>query len=145
METTVRIAEDVERDAVAEFLREAAYGGGVRPTDRLVVAAADSALVGAYRLARESGVLVLRGMRVREDLRHKGIGKRLLGALAQLDEACFCVPHAYLETFYGSAGFARLLAADAPAFLLARAADYGERGLEVIVMRREPKGCSAPA
>ncbi len=145
METTVGIVGDGERGAIAAFLRDAAYGGGVQPSDRLVVAKADATVVGAYRLAREEGVLVLRGMRVREDVRRNGIGGRLLQALAQLDEPCFCVPHAYLEAFYGSAGFSRLRAAEVPGFLEARAAAYAEQGLEVIVMRREPEGCGAPA
>jgi GNAT superfamily N-acetyltransferase len=145
METTVRMADPSERDAVAAFLREAGYAGGVQPPDRLVVAVGDAGPVGAFRLAREEGVLVLRGMRVRADLRRRGIGRRLLWALADLDEPCFCVPHAYLERFYGSAGFTRLPAAEIPALLGTRAAVYTERGLQVIVMRRVSEGCRGQA
>lgn len=117
MEMTVRIADRRERETVAAFLRGAAYTGGVQRSDGLVIAECATGLIGAYRLAREYGVLVLRGMRVREDARRQGIGSRLLQALAQFDEPCFCVPHAYLERFYGAAGFSRLRGAEVPAFL----------------------------
>ena len=55
-------------------------------------------VIGAVRLAAEHGVTVLRGMRVRSDLRRRGIGGQLLG---RLDEAlgpatCYCIPYAWL-------------------------------------------------
>jgi N-acetylglutamate synthase-like GNAT family acetyltransferase len=138
--TGVRAARPEEREDVARFLIETGYGGGVLPSDRLVAAEQDGRVVGAFRLAREEGVLVLRGMRVREDLRGAGIGRRLLGALAGLEEVCYCVPHAYLEEFYGGAGFARPPDAETPDFLRERAQRYHEQGLDVIVMRRDPGG-----
>jgi N-acetylglutamate synthase-like GNAT family acetyltransferase len=134
----VLVARTNECEEVARFLLETGYGGAVLPSDRLVVAEQDGRLAGAFRLAREAGVLVLRGMRVREDLRRAGIGRRLLGALAGLDEVCFCVPHAYLEGFYSSAGFVRLQEPETPDFLRQRAQRYREQGLDVIVMRRDP-------
>jgi GNAT superfamily N-acetyltransferase len=138
-QTGVRLARPDERHEVARFLLESGYGGGVLSSDRLVVAERDGYLAGAFRLADEDGVLVLRGMRVREDLRRAGIGRRLLGALAGLDEVCLCVPHAYLEGFYGSAGFLRLPEAETPTFLRERVRRYREQGLDVIVMRRDPR------
>jgi N-acetylglutamate synthase-like GNAT family acetyltransferase len=138
----VRVARTNECEEVARFLRETGYGGAVLLSDRLVVAEQDGRLAGAFRLAREDGVLVLRGMRVREDLRRVGIGRRLLGALAGLDEVCFCVPHAYLESFYGGAGFVRPPEVQTPAFLRERARRYREQGLDVIVMRRRSVGSS---
>jgi N-acetylglutamate synthase-like GNAT family acetyltransferase len=135
----VRDARPDEREEVVRFLREAQYGGGVLPSDRLVISVRDGCLAGAFRLAREEGVLVLRGMRVREDVRRAGIGLCLLGALADLDEVCFCVPHTHLDVFYGRAEFVRLPEAEMPAFLRDRARRYREQGLDVIVMRRDPR------
>ena len=137
----VRFARSDERGIIARFLRETGYACEVLPSDALVIAVQNGRLAGAFRLAREECVLVLRGMRVREDVRRTGIGRRLLGALADLDEVCFCVPHAYLEEFYGSAGFVRLSESEMPGFLCDRSRRYGEQGLDVIVMRREhPEG-----
>lgn len=137
-ESATRVARPDERQEIERFLRETGYAGGILASDRLVIAVWGERLAGAFRLAREEGVLVLRGMRVREDLRRKGIGRRLLGALAGLGEACFCVPHSYLDGFYGGAGFARLPETETPAFLRDRARRYREQGLDVIVMRRDP-------
>ena len=134
----VRTALPQERQGVDEFLRSEAYAGGVQSSDELVVALRDGEVVGAFRLAREDGLLVLRGMRVRSDARGQGVGSRLLGALTGLAEPCYCVPHAHLQGFYGRAGFARLPDAEAPALLGERLALYRERGLDVVVMRREP-------
>ena len=101
----VHIASPDEFRGVADLYRETDYAGGVLPSDRIVVAKSDGRLLGAYRLVREHDVLVLRGMRVRAALRRQGIGTRLLDALQDIEEPCYCVPHAYLEGFYGRAGF----------------------------------------
>lgn len=138
LDLAVRIAGPDERMDVDAFLRAEAYGGGTRPSDDLVIALEEGRVAGAFRLAREHGVLVLRGMRVRHDVRRRGIGRRLLEALTDLVEPCYCVPHAYLEEFYRGAGFARLPDAEAPGFLRERLARYREQGLDVVVMRREP-------
>jgi N-acetylglutamate synthase-like GNAT family acetyltransferase len=137
-EVRVRVAAADEFGDVAEFYVETAYAGGIRPTDQVVVALSRGQLVGAYRLAREHGLLVLRGMRVRADLRRHGIGARLLDALKDVEEACYCVPHSYLSSFYGRAGFEPAQPAETPAFLRERAERYDARGLNVVVMRREP-------
>jgi GNAT superfamily N-acetyltransferase len=101
-----------------------------------------SELVGVYRLAREQGVLVLRGMRVLQSGQRQGVGTRLLSHLRELTEPCYCVPHAHLESFYGQAGFAALREEAAPKFLVSRAAEYRAQGLNVFIMRREPGSVS---
>jgi N-acetylglutamate synthase-like GNAT family acetyltransferase len=136
MDITVRSARSEERSQVGEFFRGEGYGGGTASSDDLVVAREGGLIVGAFRLAREHGVLVLRGMRVRTGMRRRGVGLRLLEHLAGLEEPCYCVPRAYLEDFYGRAGFSRLPGPEAPTFLRDRAARYRELGLDVIVMKR---------
>lgn len=139
MVVRVHIASPEEISEVSELYREAGYTPGVLPSDRIVVAESDGRLVGAYRLAREHDVLVLRGMRVHLALRRRGIGIRLLDALQDIEEPCYCVPHAYLQGFYGRVGFVSLQAEEMPAFLCSRAAEYRAEGLDVVVMKREPK------
>jgi GNAT superfamily N-acetyltransferase len=121
------------------FYDETQYAGGLLPSDRVVVALSGKQIVGAYRLAREHDVLVLRGMRVRSQHRRQGIGVRLLDALSGLTEPCYCLPLVHLaDSLYGRAGFAALTQAETPAFPRERAAEYARRGFDVIVMRREP-------
>ena len=127
-----------ELGAVAEFYCDTEYAGGILPSDRVVVATFEGRIVGVCRLARENGSLVLRGMRVGAGLRRHGIGARLLDALRDVEEACYCVPHAYLAHLYGKAGFVTVPAAEIPAFLRVRAEQYRAKGLNVVVMRREP-------
>jgi len=140
----VHIASPDEFRGVADLYRETDYAGGVLPSDRIVVAKSDGRLLGAYRLVREHDVLVLRGMRVRAALRRQGIGTRLLDALQDIEEPCYCVPHAYLEGFYGRAGFVSLEKAEMPPFLRTRATQYRAKGLDVIVMKREPAAAGRP-
>jgi len=139
MVVRVHIASPDEISEVSELYREADYTPGVLPSDRIVVAESDGHLVGAYRLAREHDVLVLRGMRVHLGLRRQGIGIRLLDALQDIEEPCYCVPHAYLQGFYGRVGFVSLQAEEMPAFLCSRAAEYRAKGLDVVIMKREPE------
>lgn len=135
---SIRIAGAAEFPRIRTFYAETDYAGGVHPSDAIVLAEFSSELVGVYRLAREAGVLVLRGMRVHPSARRQGIGTRLLGHLRDVTERCYCIPHAHLESFYGQAGFARLRIEAAPAFLAERAAEYRTQGLDVLIMVREP-------
>jgi GNAT superfamily N-acetyltransferase len=136
----VRFSREDEVEAVRRFLAEAGYAGGVGAGERAVVAEHDGVLVGAYRLAQEHGCLVLRGMRVREGSRRCGIGSRMLGMLSELERTCYCIPYRHLAGFYARAGFEILPQGGAPAFLAARAREYAGRGLDVLVMEREPRG-----
>jgi hypothetical protein len=138
MECAVGAADARDRPDAVTFLRAADYRGDILDSDCLIVAESGDSVVGAFRLVREHGCLVLRGMRVRCDMRRQGVGLRLLGALGDLDEPCYCVPHRHLEGFYGRAGFETLSVELTPDFLAARLTDYRDRGLDVVAMRREP-------
>jgi GNAT superfamily N-acetyltransferase len=108
------MAEDISR--VLKFYAERRYSGGIRPEDALLLAEHDGELIGIVRLTREEGVVVLRGMQVHPRFQRQGIGKRLLGAVAQeLDgKGCFCIPYAHLVGFYGGIGFHVMDPAKAP-------------------------------
>src|SRR4026209_665739 len=75
------MAEEISR--VLKFYAERRYGGGIRPEDALLLAEHDGELIGIVRLTTEEGVVVLRGMQVHPRFQRQGIGKRLLGAVAQ--------------------------------------------------------------
>ncbi|WP_288379054.1 GNAT family N-acetyltransferase [uncultured Massilia sp.] len=132
------IAMPRDADALARLYRDAGYGAAVGAEDTVLVAKTAASLVGAVRLCREEGVLVLRGMQVRRDVQRQGIGSRLLATcLPYLARAeAFCLPYAHLEGFYATAGFAPADSAALPAFLADRLATYRSRGQDVIAMRR---------
>ncbi len=128
------------REMVVAFLRAEGYSQPIQPVDEFFAAWAGSEVVGAVRLAAENGVIVLRGMRVRDDLRHRGIGRQLLG---RLDDAigkttCWCIPYGWLTDFYATIGFKVVAVGDAPAFLAERHMGYVQQGLNVVIMVRRP-------
>src|SRR5215471_12063038 len=67
----------------------------------------------------------LRGMRIAPSYQRQGIGTRMLWAVSKFmhPPECFCLPHAWLEGFYGTVGFARIEDDDAPPHLQKRLAE----------------------
>lgn len=128
-----------KRPEIADFYRRTGYAAHLGEKDRLIIAESEGKIIGALRLCQEQGVWVLFGMRVIPDRRRQGLGSALLGeAVMRLGRAaCYCIPHAYLEAFYGSAGFARIPVQTAPNFLQDRWHDYGRCGLDVVIVKRE--------
>jgi N-acetylglutamate synthase-like GNAT family acetyltransferase len=129
-----------DREMVLAFLRTEGYSQPIQAVDECFAAWLGAEVVGAARLAAEDGVTVLRGMRVREDLRHRGIGRQLLG---RLDDAigkttCWCVPYGWLTDFYATIGFRVVDVGNAPAFLAERHRQYAQQGLNVVIMVRRP-------
>jgi N-acetylglutamate synthase-like GNAT family acetyltransferase len=137
--TRIRVAQQDDLPRLLEFYRQTGYSGGVTPTDRILLAEVSGSTAAAVRLCKENGTLVLRGMRVREDLRRRGIGTSILKAALPIfgEEGCYCIAHPYLETFHGQFGFAKLGLDQAPEFLLDRLRNCRARGLDVILMGRE--------
>lgn len=112
----------LERDLnrARRFYVERGYSPVLYPDDRILVAISTNArVIGAVRLCREFGVLVLRGMQVHPNYQRKGIGTKLLQRFKGLvlEEDCYCIPYAHLESFYNQIGFIGLDACDAPVFL----------------------------
>jgi predicted N-acetyltransferase YhbS len=134
----VCLVVDDERERAVAFLREQG-ARPVRAEDRVFAAVQGSEVVAAVRLAVEEGVVVLRGMRVREDHQRRGVGRALLRCtVAALGTAvCYCIPYRWLTAFYGEAGFQTIPPEAAPAFLASRHDRYVEEGAPVVVMRRE--------
>ena len=129
-----------ERDLVVTFLRDEGYKETIQAADLIFAAWNGIEVLGAVRLAEENGVTVLRGMRVRHDLRRQGIGTQLLHKLAESIglQTCYCIPYGWLLGFYGRIGFERISPDQTPDFLKDRLANYRERGLNVDVMARFP-------
>ncbi|MBN1312754.1 MAG: GNAT family N-acetyltransferase [Anaerolineae bacterium] len=136
---TTREAWPEEFDRVVEFYRLIGYEAIINQKDAIVVSEEGGELCGAARLCLERGILVLRGVRVREEYQRQGIGTQLLRALVPVirGRECFCIPHRYLRSFYGQIGFVEVDPAAAPPFLAERHVEYRSGGgLDVIIMRR---------
>ena len=144
---TIRSAEDRDLERVRAFYRASAYAGEVAAADRVVMAEEGNCIVGLVRLVRESGVVVLRGMRVAPDQQRQGIGARMLATVDQVlrTEACYCIAYQHLLAFYGRIGFQELGPAAAPPFLAQRLNDYRARRAERFCLLFRPGRQDAPA
>lgn len=135
---TFRLAQARDHDDVELFYKEHAYKASDHTGERIVLAESGGRIVGALRLVEEQGCLVLRGLRVREALRRKGVGSGLMAAAAVFigAQVCYMIPFRHLERFYARYGFTRLQIEQAPLFLQERLAKYHAMGLDVILMAR---------
>jgi GNAT superfamily N-acetyltransferase len=142
----VRIARAADREAMAALYRAWGYDGGIKEGDVVFVAERDRP-VGIVRRSWEEGdTLMLRGMWVAPEHRGDGIGSALLAAFVRelgddpsvAGHACWGVPFAHLERFYGQGGFVFVPVATAPSFIRERIARYEREGHRVAVMRRDP-------
>ena len=133
-------AKASEIDGLATFYRMTGYRGSVAPADRVVYATENEKIIGAGRLCEEEGLLVLRGMRVLEKHRGRGVGRAILDTL--VDEGshneCYCIPYSDLQPFYAANGFDKIAPSEAPDFLYDRFREYRARGLDVTIMRKKP-------
>jgi N-acetylglutamate synthase-like GNAT family acetyltransferase len=107
---------------VQAFYVSVGYLGTITADCIVISAKTADAIVGAVRLAPENGLLVLRGMMVAPAYQRRGIGTRMLRQISELMSSyeCFCLPHAWLEGFYGTIGFAKIEDHDAPPHLRER-------------------------
>ena len=134
----IELAETTDLAAVQSFYTSVGYGGGVQPSDRLLVSWVEQSIVAAARLCTEGGTLVLRGMYVAELRRGRGIGSRLLKSISDAigSSECWCIPYAHLTGFYSRIGFQVCEGETIPPFLAERRERYTESGRKVVIMKR---------
>jgi predicted N-acetyltransferase YhbS len=134
----IRLFDREDLTAVLEFYSEQQYSGGLNPSDRLIIAEEEDKIIGVLRLCEEQGHLLLRGMRVRHDMRRQGIGKRMLDLADTVigERTCYALAYPHLLPFYGRIGFAPVDLSQGPVFLKSRWANYLERGVETVLIKR---------
>lgn len=134
----IRLSDGEDLAAVLEFYSEQQYSGGLNPSDRLIIAEEEDEIIGVLRVCEEHGYLLLRGMRVRHDMRRQGIGKRMLDLADTVigHRTCYALAYPHLLTFYGRIGFASVDFSRGPVFLQARWANYRERGVDTVLIKR---------
>ena len=135
-------AKASEIDRLETFYRMTGYRGTIAPSDRVVYVTEKEKIIGAGRLSEEEGVLVLRGMRVLEKHRGRGVGKAILESLVKegIGYECYCIAFSDLQPFYAAKGFNQIAPSEAPGFLCDRLKDYRGRGLDVILMQKKQSG-----
>ena len=138
MSVTIRIAHANDFNRILAAYQAWDYSAGMVPDDIAWLAEVADELVGVVRIAPESGTLVLRGMRIAEQWRRRGIGSQMLRIVSAWlgRRECYCIPYTHLIDFYGQIGFVETPPAAAPQFLASRLEEYLRRGLNVTIMAR---------
>lgn len=103
----IQILTPDELAAAQEFYQTVGYLDRIQPGSFVVEARDKGRIVGVVRLCREEGVQILRGMMLAPSVQRQGLGSRMLQVLKSgLDpQGCYCLPHDWLEGFYGQIGF----------------------------------------
>lgn len=127
----VEIPEPTERAPLVSFKAT------ITAREQLVFGTVDGEVIAVAKLAREDGVVILRGVQVDERWRGRGIGRRLMEAVGRRadGEPCFVIALRPLERFYAVAGFVRA-SDEIPNFIVERCAHYRSKGDDVFVARR---------
>ncbi len=128
-----------EIEEIQRFYNTVGYKGIIDSDDILIVARHETKLIGVVRLVIEENTQVLRGMQIAASHQRQGIGHALLQYLNSYigDKSCFCLPHAWLEKFYGAVGFVKITPEQAPLFLQQRLEDCKKGEFpDLIIMRR---------
>jgi len=124
--------------AAEDFYRSVGYLAPIVNTDIVFTARDQDKIIGVVRLSVEESTLVLRGMMIAPSHQRQGIGSLML---SQLEKAigprdCYCLPHGWLDEFYGQIGFVTIADSMAPPHLKIRLSDNRRKYPKLILMRR---------
>lgn len=138
-ETIIIVREDRENfQAVQTFYSSCGYLQLIQSSDIVVTASTQAEIVGVVRLAFEENIVVLRGMQVASLLQRQGIGSLMLKEIEKHIgfKDCFCLPHGWLESFYGQVGFFKISDHEAPPHLNKRLIENRKKHSQLIAMKR---------
>jgi N-acetylglutamate synthase-like GNAT family acetyltransferase len=132
---TKKLSSD-QHGAAQDFYATVGYQITVQPDDYVVAAYAGDCIVGIVRLSYDHDAITLRGMMVAPDYQRQGIGTQLLRTLSTVigSQICWCLPHGWLEGFYGQIGFVKIDERQAPLFLQERIALGRQKWPHMMVM-----------
>ena len=124
--------------AIETFYASVGYAGFIAPNSVVIAARDGDAIVGAARIARENGILVLRGMMIAPSHQRRGLGTRMLSELDKHigHSECFCLPHGWLQHFYGQIGFVAIADDLSPSHLWERLKAGRIKYPQLVIMRR---------
>lgn len=135
----IRKLSPSEFEVAESFYKSVGYVQTIQPQDKFFAAFDESEMVGLVRLAFENGHWVLRGMQIKPKYQFFGVGTRLI-RLLEIDlgsEPCFCLPHGWLNKFYGQIGFVSIASMTGiPSFLCERLKMNQKKYPHLILMKR---------
>jgi GNAT superfamily N-acetyltransferase len=134
----IRRERDPKLPALQAFYTSVGYQAPIAGDCICLSARAGDEIVGLVRLAPEAGDLWLRGMMIAPAYQRQGIGGRMLDVLSELigTRECYCLPHAWLDAFYGRIGFRIISETGVPARFAERLRLARDRGYDIILMHR---------
>lgn len=119
------------------------YDYQISADSRVVAARKGTHIYAVARISPEEGAEVLRGFMVHPEAQRQGLGKRMLQELEKSMGAltCYCLPHSWLDGFYGQIGFNVIPPSQLPTGLYQRWLKLKDGPFpDVIAMRRPAKG-----
>ena len=121
-----------------EFYSTVEYYSEIQPSDIVFSAYENDDIIGVVRIAPENGSLVLRGMMIAPSHQRKGIGTLMIKELEKSigDQDCYCIPHDWLEGFYGQIEFKKIVDNEAPQHLQERILENRKKYPHLIMMKR---------
>lgn len=124
-----------------EFYSSVEYFSKIQPEDIVFSAYEGGRIIGVVRIAEEHDVLVLRGMMVATAFQRKGVGTLMIKELEKAigDRDCYCIPHDWLQGFYGQVGFTQIDSTQAPPHLEQRIKEYRRQYPDLIMMKRNAR------
>lgn len=107
--------------------------------DLIYTATLNTKLVAALRLHPVNNCYLLRSMCVGAELRHQGIGSKLLSYLQnQLNSIeCYCFPYSHLQKFYLQGGFVLVSTDNAPQAITDKFNRYLSNGKDICLMKHQ--------
>lgn len=126
-----------QRSALAQFYKRNQYQGKVKANDNIwIMTDNDKQIVGAARLCRQAGFILLRGVWIEQTLRAQGLGSQFLQNLkcAGILDGCYCFPYLHLESFYRRLGFC--IVEQVPASLQLLLKRYNRHKVQVLLMQQ---------
>jgi N-acetylglutamate synthase-like GNAT family acetyltransferase len=133
----ITFATEQEFQSAQDFYTSVGYTSSIHSNDTVLAASYNSKIIGVVRIAYEHNIPVLRGMMIAEEFQRKGIGTLMLKELeTKIKSNCFCLPHDWLESFYGQIGFKKIQTQTAPNFLKERLEDNKKKYPHLIIMQR---------
>jgi N-acetylglutamate synthase-like GNAT family acetyltransferase len=138
MNIVIKQIDPAEHASAQEFYTRVGYLQPIKPEDIVFCAFENHRIVGIVRLAPEHDFLVLRGMQIASSRQRNGLGTEMIKVLEKkVDKLCYCLPHAWLENFYGQIGFKKIPDSEAPPHLYQRLIEGRKIHPKLIVMKRE--------
>ncbi len=121
-----------------DFYSSVGYTPKIQQSDIVLCAFEESKIIGVVRIAHEHEVLVLRGMMIAEEHQRQGLGTKMIKKLEHSigKNDCFCIPHDWLEGFYGQIGFIKTEDCLGPKHLQTRLIEVRKEHPHLILMKR---------